>query len=59
MSLNAPKQITFWIAVILVVLGALGELGTITVPERLFILAGRHRICSARRRDDVQRPVIY
>ena len=31
MSLNAPKQITFWIAVILVVLGALGELGTIAV----------------------------
>ena len=31
MSLNAPKQITFWIAVILVVFGVLGEMGTITV----------------------------
>ena len=31
MSLNAPKQITFWIAVVLAVLGVLGELGTIAV----------------------------
>jgi hypothetical protein len=31
MSLNAPKQITFWVAVILAVLGILGQLGTIAV----------------------------
>ena len=31
MSLNAPKQITLWLAVIIAVLGILGELTTIPV----------------------------
>ena len=31
MDLSAPKQITFWIAVVLAVLGLLGQLATIPV----------------------------
>jgi threonine/homoserine/homoserine lactone efflux protein len=31
MDLSAPKQVTFWIAVILAVLGLLGQLATIPV----------------------------
>lgn len=31
MSLSEPKQITFWLAIVLAVLGVLGELATIPV----------------------------
>jgi hypothetical protein len=33
MKLSAPKVITFWIAVILAVLGVLASLGTIQLPS--------------------------
>lgn len=35
MKLSAPKQVTFWIAVILAILGLLGQLVTIPVISGL------------------------
>ncbi len=43
MKLNAPKQITWWIALVLVVLGVLGSLTTIPIASAYafwFVLVG-------------------